>query len=53
MCETGFFLSDSRCLQCSSNCKTCFGNEAYCASCNDEYYLDNNVCLKCIDNCIN
>ena len=47
-CNDGFYLSNYQCLQCDSNCATCYGIATNCTSCNNGLYLNSE---KSCDNC--
>lgn len=47
-CNPGFYLKDSKCPSCDSNCKTCETTTTNCLSCNSPKLLEVN---KCVDSC--
>ena len=50
-CMNGYYLTNSKCLKCNSNCKTCSNSDKYCLSCKDGYYLDSHSCVECQSLC--
>ena len=50
-CEIGYYLKNSNCEICDSNCKTCTDSKSYCTSCEDGKNLSKAKCLQCNPNC--
>ena len=48
-CKEHYYLNESKCLDCDSNCKTCKNSANDCTSCYEHEFLLNNKCLKCTD----
>ena len=44
-CSDGYYLNNSFCLNCDSNCLTCSGTATTCLSCKTGYILENGVCV--------
>lgn len=50
-CPTGFFLINTTCTPCDSNCSECTTTSTHCTSCPSNFYLDT-VYFLCIQTCL-